>query len=124
MRNGKSRAMTRASMLPTNRRFNGHRMVCVEGEQDAAMLRGAALMLQKEAENLVVAAAFTSDGKPQLLLMYSQNLVDAGKDAVAVIREAAKCIQGGGGGQSGLATAGGRNPEGLKDALDILKAKA
>ena len=103
---------------------NGHRLVCIEGEQDAAMLRGAALMLQKEADNLVVAAAYTSDGKPQLLLMYSQDLVTAGKDAVAVIREAAKCIQGGGGGQSGLATAGGRNAEGLKDALGILKAKA
>ncbi|MBQ7516924.1 MAG: alanine--tRNA ligase [Bacteroidales bacterium] len=103
---------------------NGHRLVCVEGEQDPAMLRGAALMLQKEAENLVVAAAYTADGKPQLLLMYSQDLVAAGKDAVALIREAAKCIQGGGGGQNGLATAGGRNPEGLKEALEILKAKA
>ena len=49
--------------------------------------------------------------------MYSQDLVTKGKNAGKDIREAAKLILGGGGGQPGLATAGGKNVAGLKDAL-------
>ncbi len=97
--------------------INGINVVCIDHEMDPAMLKNAAFMLQKEAENLVIAAAFESAGKPQLLLMYSEDLVKAGHNAGADVREAAKLILGGGGGQAGLATAGGKNPEGLKDAL-------
>ena len=49
--------------------------------------------------------------------MYTDDLVKAGHNAGADVREAAKLILGGGGGQPGLATAGGKNTEGLKDAL-------
>ena len=56
--------------------------------------------------------------------MYSNDLVKAGKNAQADVKEAAKAIQGGGGGQSGLATAGGKNLAGLKDALEQLVALA
>jgi alanyl-tRNA synthetase len=84
---------------------------------DPAMLKNAAFMLQKEAQNLVIAAGFEAAGKPQLLLMYSDDLVKAGHNAGADVREAAKLIMGGGGGQPGLATAGGKNIDGLKDAL-------
>ena len=56
--------------------------------------------------------------------MYSADLVAAGKNAGKDIREAAKFIQGGGGGQSGIATAGGKNLEGLAQALDCLKKLA
>ena len=52
--------------------------------------------------------------------MYSNDLVAKGRNAGKDIREAAKLIQGGGGGQPGLATAGGRNVNGLADALDKL----
>jgi alanyl-tRNA synthetase len=100
---------------------NGLRLIVVEGSQDMNILRNAALMLQKEAENLAIAAAVLSDGKPQLMLMYSQDLVKAGKDATRIVKEAAKSIQGGGGGQPGLATAGGRNADGLAAALEMLK---
>ena len=82
------------------------------------MFREAAAILQKEVKGFALAAAYEHDGKPQLLLMYSADLVAAGHNAAADIREAAKFIQGGGGGQPFLATAGGRNVAGLKDALD------
>jgi alanyl-tRNA synthetase len=91
---------------------------------DPALARMAALALQKKARNLVVALAFEFDGKPNLLLMYSQDLVSAGHNAGKDIREAAKFIQGGGGGQPGLATAGGRNVSGLNDALEAMISTA
>ncbi len=91
-----------------------------ENGGDPTMLRNAALALQKELSNTALAAAFESDGKPQLLLMYSDDLVAKGHNAGKEIREAAKFILGGGGGQPGLASAGGKKLEGLKDALDAL----
>ena len=84
------------------------------------MLKNAAFMLQKEAENLAVLAAYEHEGKPQLLVMYSQDLVAKGHNAGNDVRNAAKAILGGGGGQPGLATAGGKNAAGLDEAMDIL----
>ena len=103
--------------------IGGHNVVRIDEACDLTMLRDAATMLQKEAENLVIAAAFESAGKPQLLLMYSQDLVKAGKNAGADIRDAAKCILGGGGGQPGLATAGGKDIAGLAAALKTMVEK-
>ena len=103
--------------------INGHNVVKINESRDLTILRDAATMLQKEAQNLIIAAAFESAGKPQLLLMYSQDLVAAGKNAGADIREAAKLIQGGGGGQPGLATAGGKDIAGLSAALDKMLEK-
>jgi alanyl-tRNA synthetase len=103
--------------------INGHKVVKISECGDMTMLRDAATMLQKEQNDLVIAAAFEAAGKPQLLLMYSQDLVAAGKNAGADIREAAKCIQGGGGGQPGLATAGGKDVAGLSAALDKMTEK-
>ena len=89
-------------------------------ECDPALIRNAALTLQKELKNTVLVGAYSSEGKPQLVLMYTDDLVAAGRNAGKDIRDAAKFIQGGGGGQPGLATAGGKNAEGLRQALDAL----
>ena len=97
--------------------INGTDVVKIEAECDPGMLREAAAILQKEVKNLALCAAFAHEGKPQLVLMYSSDLVAAGHNAAADIREAAKFIQGGGGGQPFLATAGGRNADGLAQAL-------
>jgi alanyl-tRNA synthetase len=100
--------------------MNGINVVKIATPMDPVMLKNAAFMLQKEAQNLVIAAAFEAADKPQLLLMYSDDLVKAGHNAGADVREAAKLIMGGGGGQPGLATAGGKNIDGLAAALDRL----
>ena len=100
--------------------MNGIRVVRFDNSVDPAIARTVALLLQKRMQNFVLAGAFAFDGKPNLLLMYSNDLVAKGKNAGKDIREAAKCIQGGGGGQPGLATAGGRLLEGLPAALDKL----
>ena len=99
---------------------NGIRVARFDSSINPAVARNMALLLQKKAQNLVLAGAFAFDGKPNLVLMYSNDLVAKGKNAGKDIREAAKFIQGGGGGQPGLATAGGRVVEGLPDALNKL----
>ncbi len=100
--------------------INGIKVVRFDHSIDPAIARNVALLLQKKVQNFALAAAFAFDGKPNLVLMYSNDLVAKGKNAGKDIREAAKFIQGGGGGQPGLATAGGRNVEGLAQALDVL----
>ncbi|MBR5076619.1 MAG: alanine--tRNA ligase, partial [Bacteroidales bacterium] len=89
---------------------NGIKLIAVERGSlpgiDPALMRNAALALQKELKGTALAAAYESDGKPQLMLMYSDDLVAAGRNAGKDIRDAARFIQGGGG-QPGLATAGG-----------------
>ena len=91
---------------------------------DPQMLRNAADTLRKELSNTALVAAFEAAGKPQLLLMYSDDLVAAGRHAGKDVGAAAKLILGGGGGQPGLATAGGKDIAGLSDALEALKAAA
>ena len=121
----KEKSVTMKNYLKTlAKNINGVNVVIIDTANDPTMLKNACFMLQKEAENFVVAAAFEVDGKPQLLLMYSDDLVKKGHNAGAEIREAAKCILGGGGGQASLATAGGKSVEGLSDALEILVKNA
>ncbi|MDE5622303.1 MAG: hypothetical protein K2I59_04875, partial [Alistipes sp.] len=57
-------------------------------------------------------------GKPSLTVMLGEEIVARGVNAGAVIREAAKLMQGGGGGQAFFATAGGKNLDGLQAAID------
>jgi alanyl-tRNA synthetase len=97
--------------------MNGISIAVIDTPMDPVMLKNATFMLQKETEKFAVVAAFEAAGKPQLLVMYSEDLVKGGKNAGADIREAAKLILGGGGGQPGLATAGGKNTDALADAL-------
>ena len=99
---------------------NGIKIVKVNMPVDPVLLKNAAFMLQKETENTAVLGAFEYAGKPQLMIMYSSDLVAAGHNAGKDIKEAAKAIAGGGGGQPGLATAGGKDTGGLSDALDIM----
>lgn len=115
----KEKAASFAKVMSENAEtINGIKIVRFRNDVDPSMLREAAAILQKEVENFAFAAAFRHDGKPQLVLMYSNDLVAAGHNAAKDIREAAKFIQGGGGGQPTLATAGGRNTDGLQAALD------
>ena len=68
-----------------------------------------------------VAMIFGSNygGKPMLAIMLSDSAIAAGLTAGAVVKVAAKAIQGGGGGTPNYATAGGKNPDGLNEAIEI-----
>ena len=69
-------------------------------------------------EQLLVVIGSESNGKPTLTVSLSDDLVAEGKNAGLYVREAGKLIKGGGGGQPHFATAGGKDPEGLKAAVD------
>ena len=69
-------------------------------------------------EGLLVVIGSEAGGKPTLTVSFSDDLVKEGKNAGQLVREAGKLIKGGGGGQPHFATAGGKDPVGLKAAVD------
>ncbi len=97
--------------------IQGIQVIRFTGEATPALIKNTAPTIQKHEGKIAFAGAFLSDGRPQLALIYSDELVAAGKNAGKEIREAAKFILGGGGGQPGFATAGGKNTDGLEKAL-------
>ena len=74
-------------------------------------------------EKMLFVAGVASNGKPSLTVMLSDDLVARGFHAGNMVREAAKLIQGGGGGQPHFATAGGKNADGLQTAVDAIVKK-
>jgi alanyl-tRNA synthetase len=86
----------------------------------ADALKNLAFDLQENQENLFVLLAAEIEGKASLAISISKGLVDSkGLDAGKIIRELAKEVQGGGGGQPFLATAGGQNPAGIPKLLSL-----
>ena len=106
-------------MLKTAENVNGMKLIRFIGPMPADVVKGIAFMLRNEvAEGLAFVAATKDNDKPLLTVMFSNDVVADGKNASAVVREAAKLIQGGGGGQPYFAQAGGKNAEHLSDALE------
>lgn len=71
--------------------------------------------------NFVFIAGSNMADKPTITIMLSEDLVAKGHNAGAIVRDAAKFIQGGGGGQPFFATAGGKNHQGLEEAINKAK---
>ena len=87
-------------------------------------LRNIALMLKQMNESTIAILGSVVDGKPALCLLLPETFAEAkGLDATKLIREVAKEIQGGGGGQKTLCVAGGRNADGLPKAMQMLKER-
>lgn len=98
--------------------INGVKVIRLEGNFPADMVKNIAFELRGEiAEKFIFAAATSDNNKPMLTVMMSDALVADGLNAGAIVREAAKLIQGGGGGQAHFAQAGGKNAEGASAAL-------
>ena len=78
--------------------------------------------IRAQLNDFAVCLAANIDGKAFLALAFSENLVSEKKfDAGKLIREIAKNIEGSGGGQAFIATAGGKNPNGIGKALEFAK---
>ena len=106
-------------LLEKSIKRNGVNIVTCSGPRIAEVVRGVAFAIKAECpEDTVFVAATHEAGKPMLTLLVSDNLVKEGVNASKVVREAAKLIQGGGGGQPHFAQAGGKNIDGLSAALD------
>lgn len=110
----------RDELLAKAEDYNGIKLVRVEGTVDANLLRNVPMLLKGKFTDVkfAVVGATEWEGKPMITVVLSQPLVDAGKNAGQIIKSAAKHIQGGGGGQAWMATAGGRNVAGLGAAME------
>ncbi|NNF81744.1 MAG: alanine--tRNA ligase, partial [Flavobacteriaceae bacterium] len=86
---------------------------------DAAGLKDLSFGLGKEVDDLFLILGAQSNGKALLTCYISKDLVDKkGLNAGQIVRDLGKFIQGGGGGQPFFATAGGKNPGGLQEAIE------
>ncbi|WP_372775735.1 alanine--tRNA ligase [Mangrovibacterium sp.] len=99
---------------------NGINIIAGKIEIDnAALVKDLAFQLKGEVENLFLVVGAEIDGKPLLTVMISDNIVaEKGLHAGKIIREAAKEMKGGGGGQPFYATAGGKDIAGLQAAIE------
>ncbi len=89
---------------------------------NANAVKNLAYSIKDIVTDMFLVLATEIEGKPGLTVMLSENLVkDKGLDAGKIVRELAKEIQGGGGGQPFYATAGGKDAGGLQSALDKAK---
>lgn len=112
--------MFRDKILNSAQDLGDLKLVRLDGEYDPNIIRGVMPLLKGHFTDVrfAVVGATEWQGKPTIALFLSQPMVDAGFNAGNIIKAAAKHIQGGGGGQPWMATAGGRNTQGLADAME------
>ncbi|WP_308993823.1 alanine--tRNA ligase [Mariniflexile litorale] len=98
--------------------INGIQFLAKKLDLDASGIKDVAFELGQNSDNLFLLFATESEGKALLSCYISKELVASkGLNAGQVVRELGKYIQGGGGGQPFFATAGGKNPAGIDEAL-------
>ncbi|NER11718.1 alanyl-tRNA synthetase [Muriicola jejuensis] len=94
-----------------------------EVDLDAGAMKDLSFEMGQEVDNLFLLLGSEKDGKALLSCYISKDLANAkGWNAGQIVRELGKFIQGGGGGQPFFATAGGKNPEGIKEALEKVRS--
>ena len=99
--------------------INGVQCLIKQLDLDTATLKDLAFQLGNEVENPFILFGSAYEGKALLLCYIGKELAQAkGLDAGKIVRELGKYIHGGGGGQPFFATAGGKNPEGIAEALE------
>ncbi|WP_424961785.1 alanine--tRNA ligase [Ekhidna sp.] len=102
--------------------INGKKLITYKGDFPSAdSMKQVAFDLKREVDSLVLLIAAKIDDKPMLTVMLADDLVKNGMNANEIIRKMAAAIKGGGGGQPFYATAGGKDLNGLDEALKIGK---
>jgi alanyl-tRNA synthetase len=97
---------------------DGMQLFVLQTDRRPDFVKDLAYGLRQRSRKLVFVVGTIHEGKPLLTVMLGDEIAAAGVNAGAVVREAAKLMQGGGGGQAFFATAGGKNPDGLHAAID------
>ena len=117
-----AQAVERAAkqLVEKAREINGVKVVTAVMAMNPAAAKDLAFKIRAAVDNSLLCVLGThADNKPQLSIMMSDDMVsDHGLNAGQMVREAAKLIQGGGGGQPHFAQAGGKNADGLSAAVD------
>jgi alanyl-tRNA synthetase len=112
-------AALKENLLNSIKEVNGVKLIKFNAPVPADAVKNIAFQLRGEiSENLFFVAGTVDHDKPMLTVMISDNLVAGGLKAGALVKEAAKLIKGGGGGQPHFATAGGKDVDGLNAAID------
>lgn len=112
-------ASIKARLLNNIQEINGVKIIKFTAPLPVEVVKNIAFQLRGEiTENLFFVAGTVDNNKPILTVMLSDNLVAQGMKAGELVKEAAKLIKGGGGGQPHFATAGGHDSEGLSSAIE------
>jgi len=104
-------------IVKTVKLIDGYHVISFTSQMLPEVMKKAAYNLRNHAENMVVVFGTNIEEKPTIIVALSDDLVAKGLSAATLIREVAPLIEGGGGGQPTLATAGGKNCYGLEDAM-------
>ena len=112
----------KGNLLNEIEEINGVNFLAKKLDLDAASIKDLVHELGGQKENLFILIGAEDKGKALLTCYISKNLVaDRELNAGQVVRELGRLIQGGGGGQPFFATAGGKNPAGIDEALEKAK---
>ena len=118
------RANTLATKILTSAKIvNGIKVVVLRSGMIPEMVKMVAMAVRRDSDEhtaFVAATTAPGTGKPMLTVAITDDLVKNGMNAANIVRNAAKAIKGGGGGQPGFAQAGGKDAEGLGSAMDLL----
>ena len=110
----------KGNLIAQAKDINGVKVISAVISASAAMAKDLVFGIRGEmTANTIVIIGSEEDGKPMLTVSVSEDLTSR-FNAGQMVREAAKLIQGGGGGQPHFATAGGKNPAGLQAAVDSI----
>ena len=111
-------------LLQKTETVNNIKLIVWKGEAAADMVRTVGMRLKNKFQQESFAAIFGTmhENKPSLTVLLSQPLVDAGRNASTIVRQASIAIDGKGGGQPFMATAGGKNSSGLEEAIKQAQA--
>ena len=117
------RAITlRNSMLERAEDINGVKVIRYTGNEDPDTYKNIIPFFRGKFADIkfIFVVGNVYEGKPSITIFISQPMIDAGFNAGNMVRKAAKFIQGGGGGQAFMASAGGKYPNGIDEALDCI----
>ena len=107
-------------MIAKLQEINGYKVLRAITPLGAEFVKDIAFQLRAEVENSIVVIGSVAGGKPLLTAAASDSAVASGVNVGKNIREAAQLMQGGGGGQPHFATAGGKNLDGIRPAVEKL----
>ena len=108
----------KGDLLAEVQEINGVQFLAKQVDLDAAGAKDLAYEIGGTGTNFFILLGTVTDGKPMLTAYVSKEIVESkGLNAGQIVRELGKYIQGGGGGQAFFATAGGKNPEGMAEAI-------